>query len=770
MRKNYRFYKMITIVLCICLFTVCTVSAEEIKTDSEVTELYEEISPDKDYETETSADVPAETAADSGSSDEYSSGRGAASGMIVSSYSDPAGGTVSLDIMIDGADGINTVYVPTWSYPDQRDVIWYTASAGTDGLYHISYNISAHNNHWAIYHSHVYARGNDGSMQYIDGISCDMSIPVYEPTVTYSGSYFTVSIPGSAWPGISSMMTADWSETGGQDDLAWHDLHYDPSLGVWSGTFSSSHLLHGGNIDFHIYAFNYNGQSSFAGGKAIHIDESADDQPLSGSVSISSIDRSSGNVSLDIQFSGSVGRRSVMVPTWSYPDQRDIVWYPAEPGEDGLYHVSYNIADHNYHWDVYNSHVYIYGSSGYSYIDGVSADLAFPINTVSVDMTGSDFNIAVPGTGMPNISSMKTAIWSEAGGQDDLSWHELAFDNASGLWKATVSSSVLKHDGKIDFHIYAFNGNGESAFAGGVSYDMIITREIVFNDNGSGNGSIVVTGINSSYEAPKAAVWSETNGQDDLIWYPLVYSGGNTWTCGFSCLDHYNSGTFDVHVYSGNTYLCGADFYIDTSSGADSETALAASLTAAADNDQLIIVSGSNSGDCTCTVTMLNKNHDGTWHKILSVPGMTGRGGIGTIVEGDAKSPAGIFGFTEAFGIYPNPGTSLPYTQVDSTHYWVDDVYSPLYNRFVTTRTTPVNWNSAEHLIDYVNDYQYCLNINCNPECIPWAGSAIFLHCGGTRPTGGCVAVSESSMITIMRAVRSGCKIIIDYASNLANY
>ena len=57
-----------------------------------------------------------------------------------------------------------------------------------------------------------------------------------------------------------------------------------------------------------------------------------------------------------------------------------------------------------------------------------------------------------------------------------------------------------------------------------------------------------------------------------------------------------------------------------------------------------------------------------------------------------------------------------------------------------------------------------------NPEGTPHKGSAIFLHCGGTRPTGGCVAVSESSMITIMRAVRSGCKIIIDYASNLANY
>ena len=776
--------------MCVCLAAAYTVSAEETDGIMNGSGSYEDVSGQEAYVTGSAEESVSGSSSESeisnvdsqdpvsgsgisdGGSQETApgNGRGDASGRIVSSYSDPVSGSVSLDILINGTADINTVYVPTWGYPDQRDIIWYTAQPGEDGLYHVSYNISAHNNHWGVYASHVYAGRYDGSLQYIDGISCDMNFPMNEPQVTFSGSDFTVSLSGAVCPGISSVKAAVWSETNGQDDLSWHDLSYEPSLGIWSGSFSSSSLLHGGNIDFHLYAFNVNGESSFAGGKSIYIDESAAPQPLSGSVSIASADPASGEVSLDIQLSGSAGSNSVLVPTWSYPDQRDIVWYKASAGEDGLYHVAYRTADHNHHWGIFNSHVYIYENGGYTYIDGVSADLSFPIKTLSVDMTGSDFNIEIQDAGVPDISSVKAAVWSETNGQDDLSWQDLSLDRASGVWKGTVSSTLLMHDGIIDFHVYAFNRNGESAYAGGASYDMNADRAIIVTDSGSGNCIVTLSGVISSYDTPKAAVWSETNGQDDLVWYPMTYAGGNTWMCGFNCRDHYNTGTYDIHVYSGSSFLCGADHYIDTDTGADDVTALAASLAASAENDQLIIVSGSDADDCTCTVAMLNKNHDGTWHKILYVPGMTGRGGIGTIVEGDGKSPAGIFGFTEAFGIYPNPGTVLPYTQVDSTHYWVDDVYSPLYNRFVTTRTTPVNWNSAEHLIEFANNYQYCLNIDCNPECIPWAGSAIFLHVGGNRPTGGCVAVSESSMVTIMRAVRSGCKIIIDYASNIADY
>lgn len=94
------------------------------------------------------------------------------------------------------------------------------------------------------------------------------------------------------------------------------------------------------------------------------------------------------------------------------------------------------------------------------------------------------------------------------------------------------------------------------------------------------------------------------------------------------------------------------------------------------------------------------------------------------------KTPRGQFSFTYAFGILPNPGTELSYTQVDDTYYWVDDVNSRYYNQFVTTKTTPKAWNFP-------------------------ADAFLFL---------------EDQMITILKNVQPGCQIIIDSASELKNY
>ena len=82
-----------------------------------------------------------------------------------------------------------------------------------------------------------------------------------------------------------------------------------------------------------------------------------------------------------------------------------------------------------------------------------------------------------------------------------------------------------------------------------------------------------------------------------------------------------------------------------------------------------------------------------TWNEDLCTSGYVGYGGVGETTEWNRKTPRGQFSFTYAFGILPNPGTELSYTQVDDTYYWVDDVNSRYYNQFVTTKTTPKAWN-----------------------------------------------------------------------------
>ena len=113
---------------------------------------------------------------------------------------------------------------------------------------------------------------------------------------------------------------------------------------------------------------------------------------------------------------------------------------------------------------------------------------------------------------------------------------------------------------------------------------------------------------------------------------------------------------------------------------------------------------------------MVTKDADGTWNEDLCTSGYVGYGGVGETTEWNRKTPRGQFSFTYAFGILPNPGTELSYTQVDDTYYWVDDVNSRYYNQFVTTKTTLKAWNSAEHIIEIEPAYHYVLSLDYNPS------------------------------------------------------
>ena len=139
----------------------------------------------------------------------------------------------------------------------------------------------------------------------------------------------------------------------------------------------------------------------------------------------------------------------------------------------------------------------------------------------------------------------------------------------------------------------------------------------------------------------------------------------------------------------------------------------------------------------------------------------------------DNKTPTGVYRFTRAFGIAPDPGSRMPYTRINDSHYWVGDSASPLYNRFasVVGGDAPFDTTQSEHLIDYAQAYRYCLSISYNEAGQPGRGSAIFLHCYPENPyTGGCIAVPEEAMKTIMRRVHEKCLLVIDRRENLASY
>ncbi len=197
-----------------------------------------------------------------------------------------------------------------------------------------------------------------------------------------------------------------------------------------------------------------------------------------------------------------------------------------------------------------------------------------------------------------------------------------------------------------------------------------------------------------------------------------------------------------------------------------------ASLPAAQDAEQLFVVAAMAMDRTTASISMHQKDADGSWKQILSTPGFVGKNGLcldADHVEGCGQTPVGVYHFNKAFGIAADPGCALPYTQVDDDIYWSGDP-NYHYNEMMNINDyLDLAMDDSEHIVDYEYQYQYCLNISFNEEGTPGRGSAIFLHCfGPTKPyTGGCVAMPENLMKMVMQNVREDCVVVIDTLENL---
>ena len=164
---------------------------------------------------------------------------------------------------------------------------------------------------------------------------------------------------------------------------------------------------------------------------------------------------------------------------------------------------------------------------------------------------------------------------------------------------------------------------------------------------------------------------------------------------------------------------------------------------------QLFVVAGMGTDLTTATISMHERDKDGSWKQILSTPGYVGKNGLcadEAHAEGCGQTPMGVYRFNKAFGIAKDPGCRIPYTQVTDDTYWSGDDREGMHYK-----------------------YQYCLNISFNEEGTPGRGSAIFLHClGPVKPyTGGCVAVPENIMKLIMQHVDPDCVVVIDTLENM---
>ena len=125
--------------------------------------------------------------------------------------------------------------------------------------------------------------------------------------------------------------------------------------------------------------------------------------------------------------------------------------------------------------------------------------------------------------------------------------------------------------------------------------------------------------------------------------------------------------------------------------------------------------------------------------------------------EGDLKTPIGKFKLGIILGMKPKDEIKLDeklnYKQITKNMYWVDDSKSKYYNQLVDITEVEKDWKTAEHLIDFPEQYEYLIEIKTNPKNIPEKGSAIFLHCSKKKYTAGCVSTDSKTMQELLTKI-----------------
>lgn len=188
-------------------------------------------------------------------------------------------------------------------------------------------------------------------------------------------------------------------------------------------------------------------------------------------------------------------------------------------------------------------------------------------------------------------------------------------------------------------------------------------------------------------------------------------------------------------------------------------------LRTAAEADKLIVAVGNPADPAGGMLSYYEKDAAGILQPVFQTEAVSGMNGISADkVEGDKKTPQGVYSFTMAFGLKDNPGSILPYHKIVKGDHYVDDSTSRYYNRLVNEFKVTKDWSSSEDLMRQAPQYDYGLVLNYNMDYVPYKGSAIFLHCpkaSNNTGTSGCISIPEELMRLVVTKADANTRIIV---------
>ena len=441
----------------------------------------------------------------------------------------------------------------------QDDIVWYNADQ-TGAAYA---DLRKHRD-YGKYNIHTYVNRN-GKMVYLNEIVVDVKA---SGTVTISNvdsqtGSFDVTISNITAPrGLTKVYVPTWTEAGGQDDIKWYEANRQ-SDGSYKLTVNKvNHKSEVGNYQVHVYYRGEDGSMTGIGATTVNLPE----LKASGTVTAINVNDQAG--SYEVKISNVVapkGIRKVFIPTWTEAGgQDDIVWHEAERQSDGSYLAKITKSEHKNGTGKYISHVYYQGLEGTLTAIGATS-ITLPelkasgtVTAINVNDQAGSYEVKISNVVAPKgIRKIFVPTWTEAGGQDDIVWHEAQLQT-DGTYLVKITKSEHKNGiGKYISHVYYQGLDGTLTAIGATSITLPELKT---------SGTITAINVNDqagSYEvkisnviAPKGLnkvyvpTWTEAGDQDDIVWHEAQLQSDGTYLAKITKSEHKNeSGIYVSHVY-----------------------------------------------------------------------------------------------------------------------------------------------------------------------------------------------------------------------------
>ena len=480
----------------------------------------------------------------------------------------------SFDVVISNVSapyGVSVVSVPVWSEANgQDDIIWYTATQQANGTYKVSVDSSRHKDSVGKYNVHLYYVRNDGQLVGVGGTTTNVSVikPQGKISIQNRNSEtgdFDIVVSGISSPGgLKTVSLPTWSEANGQDDIKWYNAERQADGTYRKRVRISDHNNVQGEYNVHLYYVQNDGRLVGVNGTKTTVSLG---KPK-GTISIQNRNKETGDFDIVVSgISSPGGLKEVSLPTWSEANgQDDIKWYNAERQADGTYRKRVRLSDHKNVEGEYNVHLYYVQNDGSLVgVNGTKTTISIEkpkvqgkISIQNRNSETGDFDIVVSDIVSPGgLKNVSLPTWSEANGQDDIKWYN-AERQPDGTYRKRVRASDHKNvEGEYNIHLYYVQNDGKLVGAGGIKTNVSLGKpkgniSIQNKNNVNGSFDVVISNVSAPYEvsAVSVPVWSDANGQDDIIWYTATQQANGTYKVTVESSKHKDSvGKYHIHLY-----------------------------------------------------------------------------------------------------------------------------------------------------------------------------------------------------------------------------